>query len=157
MILSKWQNSIFNSFSSKHGDILLNLHLTWFLKVTVVGFPGFSYAKEILFHGLDVHGGAVALWKPGTTLTPAVIILTDKLSLWIAGNVAQGCLYKTLLKIVWKEDLKPLKTKAINQFVLSKKVKIVQILVYCINKPCIFNTAFKSYLSIKLKDLWFFH
>lgn len=80
--------------------------LTRFFKFTVVCIPGLTYAEQVLFHGLNVHVGTVALGEFGATLTPAVIVLADELPLWIAGNVAQSCLHKMLLQVLRKDDLK---------------------------------------------------
>ena len=100
----KW--SFQSRYSCGEDEVLCrNPCLTWLLKVAVVGLPRLSYSKQILFHGLDVHGGAVALWKSGAALTPAVIVLADELSLGVAGDVTQSGLDKPLLKVVWKENL----------------------------------------------------
>lgn len=88
-------------------------HLTRFFKFTVVCIPSLTYAEQIFFHGLNVHVGTVALWEFGTTLTPAVIVLADELTLWIAGNIAQSCLNKMFLQILRQDDLKTWRQQSI--------------------------------------------
>lgn len=111
VIKTTWMGQLkpkpFYKTQPKKGKILIKIkNLTRFLKFTVVCIPGLTYAEQVLFHGLDVHVGAVALREFGATLAPAVIVLADELPLRIAGNVAQSCLHKMLLQVLRKDDLK---------------------------------------------------
>lgn len=75
--------------------------LTWFFKFFIKQPPCLCYSLQALLHGLDVHVGAVALRKLGVTVAPAIIFLADKLTLSIAGYVAESSLHKTFSQVVW--------------------------------------------------------
>lgn len=85
--------------------------LTRFLKLFIEHPPGLCDPLQALFHGLDVHIGAVALWELGVTVAPAVAVLTDKFTLSITGYVAESSLHKTFSQVVWKDHLQACKTK----------------------------------------------
>lgn len=92
-------------------DYLLEGFLTWFLKLFVKQSPCFCDSFQALFHGLDVHIGAVAFWELGATAAPAIVVLADKFALSITGYVAESSLNKTFSQVVWKDHLQACKTK----------------------------------------------
>lgn len=75
--------------------------LTWFLKLFVKDPPRLCDPFQALLHSLNVHIGAVALRKFGVTVAPAVIFFAHKLTLPIAGYIAQSSQHKTLSQVVW--------------------------------------------------------
>lgn len=87
--------------------------LTWFLKFFIEYPPCLWDPIQALLHGLDIHIGAVALWKLGITVAPAVIVLADKFALSIAGYVAESSLNKTFSQVVRKDHLQACKTKLV--------------------------------------------
>lgn len=96
---------IFTAAAVKGRSSLLSVFPTWFLKLLEQNPPCLRDPLQALLHGLDVHIWAVTFRKLGVTAAPAVIVLADKFTLPIAGNVAESSLNKTFPQIVWKDHL----------------------------------------------------
>lgn len=124
--------------------------LTRFFKLFVKQSPCFCYSLQALFHGLDVHIGAVALWELGTAAAPTVIVLADKFALSITGNVAQRSLHKTFSQVVWKNNLQACKIKLglvlSSNFEVTVKVKVW----WSIDLNKIYKTTSKAFLFFVL-------
>ena len=56
--------------------------------------PGVVALLQVLLHDSDVSEWTVACWEVCGAATPAVIVVTEKLSLRAAGHIAEGRLHE---------------------------------------------------------------
>lgn len=67
--------------------------------------PGLIGVLQVAVLCLEAGMGAVALWVPFTTLTPAIVVLACEVAFAIAANVTQCRLYKSAPEVLRQENL----------------------------------------------------
>lgn len=63
--------------------------------------------QQALFQGVQLRERTVALWEGRAALTPAVIVLANKLTLRFTANVVECCLDEAALKVARQDGLQP--------------------------------------------------